>query len=73
MNGRKLFRDYAREKHGKQANEFVQIDSEWYNQDKLITKDGQGRIEECTIDYKEMVHWMIRKFPNDDKMQFENE
>jgi hypothetical protein len=41
MNGRKLFREYAKERHNKEAKE-----------------------EKCTINYKDMVHWIIRKFPN---------
>ena len=64
MNGRKLFLKYAQEKHNKEAKEFVRIDNEWYSQDTLITKDNNGRAENCTIDYKDMVHWIIRKFPN---------
>ena len=64
MNGRKLFREYAKDKHCKEAKEFIRIDNEWYSQDKLFTKDSKGDLEECTIDYKDMVHWIIRKFPN---------
>lgn len=64
MNGRKLFREYAKEKHNKEAKEFICIEDQWYSQDTLITKDNQGRIEKCTIDYKDMVHWIIRRHPN---------
>ena len=64
MNGRKLFREYAQEKHNKEAKEFVRIENQWYSQDTLITKDNQGRREKCTIDYKDMVHWIIRTKPN---------
>jgi uncharacterized protein YchJ len=64
MNGRKLFREYAQEKHNKEAKEFIRIENQWYSQDTLITKDNQGREEKCTIDYKDMVDWIIRKFPN---------
>jgi len=59
MNGRKLFRDYAKEKHGKEAKEFVKIVNEWYSNDTLITKDNKGSLEKCTINYKDMVHWII--------------
>lgn len=63
MNGRRLFREYAQSR-GKEAKEFVRIDSGWYNQDTLITKDNDGRQEELIIDYKEIVNWIIRTVPN---------
>lgn len=62
MNGRKLFREYAKDIHGKSAKEFVEIQNEFYNQDLLITKDEHGNIEKCTVNYKEMVHWLIKKY-----------
>lgn len=58
MNGRRLFREYDQSK-GKEAKEFVKIEPEWYNQDTLITKDNNGSLEKTTINYKEMVHWII--------------
>jgi uncharacterized protein YchJ len=64
MNGRKLFREYAFLEHNKEAKEFVRIENQWYSQDTLITKDNQGRREKCTIDYKDMVYWIIRTKPN---------
>lgn len=64
MNGRKLFREYAQEKHAKVAKEFVRIEDGFYSSDILITKDNQGLEEQCTIDYKDMIHWIIKKFPN---------
>ena len=60
MNGRKLFREYATFKRKDNVKEFVKIIPEWYNQDTLVTKDINGNIQETTIDYKEMVHWIIR-------------
>lgn len=60
MNGRRLFREYAQSK-GREAKEFIEIKDDWYNQDILITKDSNGNIEETDIDYKEMLHWIIRK------------
>ncbi len=59
MNGRRLFRKYAQSK-GKEAKEFVKIKDEWYNQDTLITKDNKGKEETTTINYKEMVNWIIK-------------
>jgi len=64
MNGRRLFREYAQSK-GKEAKEFVEIKDNWYDADTLITKDIKGKIEETTISYKDMVHWIIRTKPND--------
>ena len=64
MNGKKLFREYAKDKHGKEAKEFIKIEDGWYSHDLLKTRDLNGNLEECTIDYKDMVHWIIRKFPN---------
>lgn len=61
MNGRKLFREYAQHL-GKEAKEFVSVENQWYNQDTLITKDNKGNIEKCTIDYKDMVHWIIKTY-----------
>lgn len=63
MNGRRLFREYAKSK-GKEAKEFVNIEEDWYNCDTLITKDNNGQEERTSINYKEMVHWIIRKIPN---------
>ena len=63
MNGRKLYREYAQAK-GKEAKEFVEIKPEWYNEDQLFTKDNNGNLEQTTIDYKEMVHWIIKDKPN---------
>ena len=59
MNGRKLFREYAQYK-GKEATEFVEIIQQFYEQDDLITKDSKRNIEKITIDYREMVHWIIK-------------
>ena len=62
MNGRRLFREYAQHK-GKEAVSFVTIDSfpyERYESDNLVTKDSKGNIESTSINYKDMVHWIIR-------------
>ena len=61
MNGQGLFREYAKDLKNKSAVEFVKIEDEWYDADTLITKDGDGNVETCTINYKEMVHWIIKK------------
>lgn len=63
MNGRRLYREYAQSK-GKEAKEFVKIEEDWYNQDTLITKDNKGNEERTSINYKDLVNWMIRTLPN---------
>ena len=63
MNGRNLFREYAQSK-GKEAKEFVKIEDEQYQYDTLITRDGNGKEETTSINYKDMVHWVIRTKPN---------
>lgn len=59
MNGRKLFREYAQSK-GREAKEFVEILSEYYELDNLITKDNSGKKEQTTLNYKDLVHWIIK-------------
>lgn len=59
MNGRKLFREYA-QSIGKEAKEFVKIESEPYQLDNLITKSNSGKIEETSINYKDIVLWIIK-------------
>ena len=72
MNGRRLFRQYA-QSLGKEAKEFDKIieDRESYGSDDniLITKDNSGNIEMTRIDYKKMVHWIIKTFPNLEKKE----
>ena len=56
--GRRVFREWAQSK-GKDAKEFVEIKQEYYDVDVLTTKSNSGMIEATTINYKEMVHWII--------------
>jgi hypothetical protein len=63
MNGRRLYRKYAKSK-GKEAKEFVKIEEDWCNQDTLITKDNKGNEERTSINYKDLVNWIIRTVPN---------
>jgi hypothetical protein len=60
MNGRKLFREYAQSK-GAEAKEFIEIERGFYADDILITKDNNGKTERTSLDYREMVHWIIKK------------
>ena len=61
MTGRKLFREYAQSK-GKEAKEFVEIEDEFYQADTLVTKDNNDIVEVTTINYKEMVQWIIKSY-----------
>jgi len=63
MNGRRLYREYAQSK-GKEAKAFVKIEEDWYNNDTLITKDNNGKEERTSINYKDLVNWIIRTVPN---------
>ena len=42
----------------------VKIEDDWYNQDTLITKDNKGNEERTSINYKDLVNWIIRTVPN---------
>ena len=56
-----------KKKHGKIAKEFVEVISEWYDQDTLVTKDNDGKLERCTINYKDMVHFILKEFKLEQK------
>lgn len=59
MNGRKLFREYA-QSLGNEAKEFIEIQNEFYSNDTLITKDNKGNLERTTLNYRDMVYWIIK-------------
>lgn len=66
MNGRRLFREYAQSR-GVNAKEFIKIVPGRFGElDELVFKDSEGRTRTIDIDYKEMVHWIIKtkKNPN---------
>lgn len=66
MNGRRLFRNYAKSK-GKVAKEFVRVVQGYYEQDILVTKNELGEEEYTTISYRDMVHWIIANVQDNDK------
>lgn len=59
MNGRRLYREYAQSR-GYEAKEFVEIGRGFYTQDTLITKDNKGNLERISLDYQDVVNWIIR-------------
>lgn len=63
MNGRRLYREYAQSK-GKEAKEFIIIEKGFYENDTLYTKDSLGNTEKTSIDYRDIVNWIIKKLPN---------
>lgn len=58
---RKIFRAYA-QSQGKEANEFVELKSEQYNSDTLITKSSDKTEERTSINYKEMLFWLFKNY-----------
>ncbi len=60
MNKRKIFREYA-QTQGKEAKEFVEIISEMYDLDILVTKDNNNNEESTIVNYKSMLHWLLNK------------
>ena len=58
MNGRKLFREYAKA-NGREAVEFVEIRTGFFENDTLVTRDSSGKLEEMSLSYRSMVHWII--------------
>jgi hypothetical protein len=58
--GRRLLREYAKSK-GYDAKEFVSLEDDWYNTDKLTFKDSEGKIHSILINYKELVFWLIKE------------
>jgi len=65
MNGKRLFREYAKS-NGKVAKEFIKIEEGWYDQDILITLDENGNQEKTNINYKNLVHWIIKNYKNNE-------
>lgn len=58
---RKIFRAYA-QSQGNEAKEFVELKSEQYNSDMLITKASDKTIETTSINYKEMMFWLFKNY-----------
>lgn len=59
MNGRRLFREYAQSK-GCDAKEFIKIESDFYDYDTFQYKDSEGKLKTTSINYKDMVNWIIK-------------
>lgn len=59
MNGRKLFREYAQSK-GYDAQEFIEIQQEFYSDDTFVFRDSNRNQKSMTLDYRDMIHWIIK-------------
>lgn len=67
MNGRKLYREFAQSK-GKEAKEFDKIERGFFTtSDTLHTKDNNGYPEQTSLDYEDVVNWIIanKKFKDE--------
>lgn len=59
--GRRAYRLYAQHL-GKEATSFVEIvTTPHYEFDVLKTKNSNGEIEETSLDYKDMINFLIRE------------
>lgn len=65
MNGRKLYRLYA-QSLGRDCKEFVSVDDDddWEGMQRLTYKDSKGYQHNICISAIQMIHWIIRVFPN---------
>lgn len=63
MNGRKLYRLYA-QSLGADCKEFVSVEDDWDGFQKLTYKDSKGCERTICISPIQMIHWIIRVFPN---------
>jgi len=63
MNHRKIFREYAKNVHKREAKEFVSLNSEFGEcGDTLITKNNNGEYKETYINYKDMCFWLFHNY-----------
>lgn len=61
MNAQALYRLYAQSKR-KEAKEFVEIKKDLFERlDTLITKSNSGEIERTTLNYEDVVNFIIKK------------
>lgn len=63
MNGRKLYREYAKFM-GKDCAEFVKVTQDHDGVIEFQYKTSDGRIETTYISGFQMINWIIRAFPS---------
>lgn len=64
MNGRKLYREYlCKEKH-LDCQEFILMESDWYEVYDVYYKDSCGTEKKTSITHKPFVDWVIKSFSN---------
>lgn len=64
MNGRKLYREYlCKEKH-LDCQEFIRMESDWYEVYDVYYKDSKGAEKKTAITHKPFVDWITKSFSN---------
>ena len=58
MNGRKVYRDYAKSR-GMEAAGFIEIES-GYGYNVLKTVDNQGKEEKLFINFEDVLIWVFK-------------
>lgn len=71
MNGRKLYREYAKSK-GLDCKEFVSVKDDYDGYQILEYKDSNGVTQKTSISVINMLHWIINSFGNGVWEHFEN-
>lgn len=63
MNGRKLYREYAKSK-GLDCKEFVSVKDDYDGYQILEYKDSSGSIQRTSVQTVSMLNWVINSFGN---------
>lgn len=71
MNGRKLYREYAKSK-GLDCKEFVSVKDDYDGYQILEYKDSNGVTQKASISVNKMLHWIINSFGNGAWEHFKN-
>lgn len=71
MNGRKLYREYAKSK-GLDCKEFVSVKDDYDGYQILEYKDSNGVTQKTSISVTNMLHWIINSFGNGAWEHFES-
>jgi hypothetical protein len=64
MNGRKLYREYAKYK-GKDCCDFIKVKDNWDGLQEFEYKDSSGAIKKMNIHPADMIIWFIKSFSNE--------
>lgn len=64
MNGRKLYREYAKYR-GADCCEFVEVKNDWDGIQQFKYKDSSGTIKTMNISTSDVILWLIKSFSKD--------